>query len=87
MSQDSEDFKANDEILMFITESGFKVVPFQAIIDALAQMEDYIKTQTGIDQEELDFLLGKIEDLVGKQEAMSMEVEDIIRWINVFRST
>ena len=71
---------------MFITESGFKVVPFQAIIDALAQMEDHIKVQTGIDQEELDFLLGKIENLVGKQEAMSMEVEDIIRWINVFKS-
>ena len=86
MSQDSEDFKAEEEILMFITESGFKVVPFQAIIDALAQMEDYIKIQTGIDQEELDFLLGKIENLVGKQEAMSMEVEDIIRWINVFKS-
>lgn len=86
MDQNPEDQNLDDQILMFITESGFKVVPFQAIIDALAQMEDYIKLETGLDQKELDFYLDKLENLVGKEEAMSMEVDDIIKWIKAFRS-
>lgn len=85
MSQGPEELDPEDQILMFITESGFKVVSLQAIVDALSEMETYIKAQTGTNQEELDFYLGKLEELVGKEEAMGLEVQEIINWINVFK--
>lgn len=75
----------DDQLLMFITESGFRVVPVQAIIDALAQMESYIKEETGVSQEQLDHILERVENLVGKEEAMNMEVEEIIGWVNAFK--
>lgn len=81
-----DELNPEDEILMFITESGFKMVPVQTIIDALAAMEDHIKKETDSTQEELDQYLERIENLVGKEEAMGMEVNDIIRWIKAFKS-
>lgn len=81
-----DDLNSDDEILMFITESGFKMVPIQTIIDALAAMEDRIKEETNTTQEELDNYLERIENLVGKEEALNMEVDDIIRWIKAFKS-
>lgn len=86
INEPEENLTPEDQILMFITESGFKVIPFQAIVDALAEMESYIKDQTGTNQKELDYFLQKIEELVGKQEAMSMSIEDIIDWVKVFQS-
>lgn len=85
MSNEPEEVDPEDQILMFITESGFKVISLQAVVDALAEMETYIKAQTGTNQEELDFYLGKLEELVGKEEAMGLEVQEIINWINVFK--
>lgn len=88
MSDENEEIDPeflDDQLLMFITESGFKVVPVQAIIDALAQMESYIKEETGVSQEQLDRILEKVENLVGKEEAMNMEVEEIIGWVNAFK--
>lgn len=81
----SEEESPEDQILMFITESGFSVVPIKAIIDALAEMEDHIKTATGLSQEELDDYLQKVEDLVGRDEAMHLELDEIISWIRAVR--
>lgn len=85
MNDNPEEVDPEDQILMFITESGFKVVSIKAIVDALAEMETYIKAQTGTNQAELDFYLGKIEELLGKEEAMGLEVDEIVTWINVFK--
>jgi hypothetical protein len=71
-----------DETLEELLEaSGFVIVPVQAIIDALAEMEAYFRDQTGLSQEELDSCLHQIEELLGHEEACSLEPEEIIAWI------
>ena len=81
MEEDQED----DILISFLTDAGFKIVPFQAIIDALAEMENYIKEQTGLSQEELDQTLERLEELVGKEEAMELGLDDIVSWIRAIR--
>ena len=49
-----EQFDPEDPLVTILTKSGFKIVPIQAVIDALAQMEAYICEQTGLSNEELD---------------------------------
>jgi len=80
-----EESQEDDILISFLSDAGFKIVPFQAIIDALAEMENYIKEQTGLSQEELDQMLEKIEELVGKEEAMDLELDEIISWIRAIR--
>ena len=87
MSEDLDPEKPEDKLIELITESGFTVVPIQTVIDALAEMENYLKEQAGITQTELDEYLRKIENLVGREEAFKLELDDILSWIRAFQAT
>lgn len=82
-----EEKSPDDELVHIITESGFTIVPIQTIIDALAQMEQYLKDQAGITQEELESYLEKIEELVGREEAYKLELDEILSWIKAFQNS
>lgn len=66
--------------------SGFVIVPVQAIIDALAAMEAYLREQTGLCQEDLDARLHQIEELLGSEEARELELDDIVSWVKALRT-
>lgn len=72
-------------LVTILTKSGFRIVPIQTVVDALSQMEEYIRDQTGLSQEELESYLEKIENLVGREEAFKMELDDIVAWIEAMR--
>ena len=87
LSEDLDPESAEDKLIELITESGFTVVPIQTVIDALAEMENYLKEQAGITQDELDQYLRKIENLVGREEAFKLDLDDILGWIRAFQSS
>lgn len=74
-----------ETLVTILTKSGFKIVPLQAVVDALAQMEQYICDQLGLTQEELDPYLERIEALVGKEETFRLELDEIVGWVRAFR--
>lgn len=74
------------DLAEFLSAAGFKIVPIQAVIDALADMEQYLKDQAGISQEELEGLLTQIETLVGREEAMRLELDEILGWIRAIKN-
>jgi hypothetical protein len=81
---DSEELE--DRLVEILHESGFTVVPMQTVIDALAEMENYLKEQAGITQEELEVFLHKIENLIGKEESFKLDLDEILSWIKTFQS-
>ena len=76
---------STEQLLTVIEQSGFRIVSMQAVIDALAVMEDHLRKVTGISQVELDQLLDRLEVLVGKDEAMKMDLDEIADWIRAFK--
>lgn len=76
----------DDALVKMLTASGFRITPIQTIIDALASMEEYLRDQTGMEQDELEQCLNKIESLVGREEALSLELDEIVSWIRAFQS-
>lgn len=84
---DQENPLDNDELVHLITESGFTIVPMQTIIDALAQMEQYLKDEAGISQEELDNYLQRLQDLIGVEESYKLELDEILSWIKAFQDS
>ena len=82
-----EDFNFEDPLLLFITQSGFNVVSVQAVIDALAEMEEYIMEQTGLNHEELEIYMKRIEELLGKEEAMHLQLDEIVGWVRAMKDS
>jgi hypothetical protein len=73
------------QLLTVIEQSGFRIVSMQAVIDALAVMEDHLMRVTGVEQAESALLLDRLELLVGKDEAMKMDLDEIADWIRAFK--
>jgi hypothetical protein len=69
-----------------IQDSGFMIVPVDAILDLLAKMEAKVSEETGVPIEELDGYIERIEDLVGPEETMHMSLDEIIAWVRVLKS-
>jgi phage-related minor tail protein len=83
---DDATVNASDDVLVgMLTASGFRITPIQTIIDALASMEEYLRDQTGLDQQHLEQCLDKIESLVGREEALTLELDEIVSWIRAFQ--
>ena len=74
-----------DTLVTILTKSGFKIVPIQAVVDALAQMEEYICEQLQLEHEELDPYLEQIEALIGRDETFRLELDEIVGWVRAFR--
>jgi len=86
--EDHSDQGDPDDILIsLLSASGFKIVPLQSIIDALAEMEQYICNEAEVTQNELETYLERVEELVGKEEAMSLGLDDIVSWIRAIRGS
>jgi hypothetical protein len=75
-----------NELVAFLSESGFKLVSIKTIVDALAEMETYMMKKLGINEIELEYYIKKVEELVGEQEAVELEIDEIINWIETLRS-
>ncbi len=84
---DQENSLDNDELVHLITESGFTIVPMQTIIDALAQMEQHLREQAGISQQELEDYLQRIQNLIGLEESYKLELDEILSWIKAFQDS
>lgn len=80
-----EDDDPEDILVELLTESGFTVVPLRAVIDTLAEMEAYICSEADVMEEELEGYVQKIESLLGREEAMSLSLDDIVSWIRAIR--
>lgn len=76
----------DDALVEILSAAGFQIVPLQTVVDALASMEEYLRTQTGVTQDELEEYLRRIEELIGKQEAFKLELDEIVSWIRAFQS-
>ena len=82
---DDHDFE-KESLIMFITESGFKFIPIQTVVDALSEMEEYMMQKAGVKTyEELESYLNKIKEIVGEKESMELDLEEIISWIKAVR--
>jgi tRNA U34 5-carboxymethylaminomethyl modifying enzyme MnmG/GidA len=75
-----------NELVAFLSESGFKLVSIKTIVDALAEMETYMMKKLGINEIELEYYIRKVEELVGEQEAVELEIDESINWIETLRS-
>ena len=87
MTEENDPEELENRLVEILQESGFTVVPMQTIIDALAEMENYLKEQAGISQEELEVFLQKIENLIGREESFKLDLDEILAWIRAFQAS
>ena len=88
MSYEDEDpdFDRDDDALMkYLDEEGLALVPLDFMHELMGLMEQHIMRVTGVDKDELDEIISRLEDLLGEDGMMDLSIDGIIGWVETLK--
>ena len=88
MNDDFEDpdFDRDDDVLMkYLKEEGLALVPIDFMHELMQLMEAHIMKVTGVNREELDEIVERLEDLLGEDGMMDLSIDGIIGWVETLK--
>ena len=80
------DFDKDDDVLMqYLEEEGLALVPIEFMRELMLLMEEHIVKVCGIDRDELNDIMIRMEELLGEDALMDLSVQDIIGWVDTLK--
>jgi hypothetical protein len=81
------DFDRDDDVLMqYLEEEGLALVPIEFMRELMLLMEEHIVNVCGVDRDELNDIMIRMEELLGEDALMDLSVQDIIGWVDTLKS-
>jgi hypothetical protein len=86
IDDEDPDFDRDDDVLMkYLEEEGLALVPLDFMRELMGLMEEHIMRVTGIDKDELDEIVSRLEDLLGEDGMMDLSIDGIIGWVETLK--
>lgn len=80
------DFDKDDDVLMnYLEEEGLALVPIEFMRELMLLMEEHIVKVCGVDRDELNDIMIRMEELLGEDALMDLSVQDIIGWVDTLK--
>jgi hypothetical protein len=81
------DFDKDDDVLMqYLEEEGLALVPIEFMRELMLLMEEHIVKVCGVDRDELNDIMIRMEELLGEDALMDLSVQDIIGWVDTLKN-
>jgi hypothetical protein len=81
------DFDKDDDVLMqYLEEEGLALVPIEFMRELMLLMEEHIVNVCGVDKDELNDIMIRMEELLGEDALMDLSVQDIIGWVDTLKN-
>lgn len=81
------DFDKDDDVLMqYLEEEGLALVPIEFMRELMLLMEAHIVEVCGVDRDELNDIMIRMEELLGEDALMDLSVQDIIGWVDTLKN-
>jgi hypothetical protein len=81
------DFDKDDDVLMqYLEEEGLALVPIEFMRELMLLMEEHIVNVCGVDRDELNDIMIRMEELLGEDALMDLSVQDIIGWVDTLKN-
>jgi hypothetical protein len=86
IDDEDPDFDRDDDALMkYLDEEGLALVPLDFMHELMGLMEQHIMRVTGVDKDELDEIISRLEDLLGEDGMMDLSIDGIIGWVETLK--
>lgn len=81
------DFDKDDDVLMqYLEEEGLALVPIEFMRELMLLMEAHIVEVCGVDRDELNDIMIRMEELLGEDALMDLSIQDIIGWVDTLKN-
>ena len=84
--EDSE-YVDDDILQQYLNEEGLALVPIDFMRELMILMEAHVQNVCGIDREQLNEIMIRLEDLLGEDGMMDLSIDGIIDWINTLKNS
>jgi hypothetical protein len=86
MDYPDPDFSKDDDVLMqYLEEEGLALVPIEFMRELMLLMEAHIVEICGVDRDELNDIMIRMEEPLGEDALMDLSVQDIIGWVDTLK--
>jgi len=79
------EYTDDDVLQQYLDEEGLALVPVEFMRELMLLMEAHIENVCGIDREELNDVMVRLEDLLGEDGMMDLSIDGIIDWVNTLK--
>ncbi len=83
--EDPEYGRDDDVLQQYLDEEGLALVPIEFMGELMLLMEAHIVQVCGVDRDELNIIMVRVEELLGEDGIMDLSILDIIGWVNTLK--
>lgn len=77
----------HDDVLeQYLEEEGLLLVPVEFMRELMLLMEVHIENVCGVDREELNDIMVRMEELLGEDGMMDLSINGIVDWVNTLKN-
>ena len=82
---EDQEYPDDDILQKYLDEEGLALVPIDFMRELMVLMEAHIENVCGVDREELNDIMVRLEDLLGEDDMMDLSIDGIIDWVNTLK--
>ena len=82
---EDQEYPDDDILQKYLDEEGLALVPIDFMRELMVLMEAHIENVCGVDREELNDIMVRLEDLLGEDDMMDLSIDGIIGWVNTLK--
>ena len=82
---EDQEYPDDDILQKYLDEEGLALVPIDFMRELMVLMEAHIENVCGVDREELNDIMVRLEDLLGEDDMMDLSINGIIDWVNTLK--
>ena len=82
-----DQFRDDDALERYLQEENLALVPLDFMRELMILMEEHVRRETGVNKDELDEIIMRLEELIGEDGMMDLSMESLVGWVNTLKNS
>ena len=82
-----DQYRDDDALERYLQEENLALVPLDFMRELMVLMEEHVRRETGVNKDELDEIVMRLEELIGEDGMMDLSMEGLVGWVNTLKNS
>ena len=82
-----DQYRDDDALERYLQEENLALVPLDFMRELMVLMEEHVRRETGVNKDELDEIVMRLEELIGEDGMMDLSMEALVGWVNTLKNS
>ena len=82
-----DQYRDDDALERYLQEENLALVPLDFMRELMILMEEHVRRETGVNKDELEEIIMRLEELIGEDGMMVLSMEALVGWVNTLKNS